>query len=172
MQTNVMFYVLAEQANTTQTDEIKNNAATNNESASNVLSNSDLLLTHHVCMQAAYYYRNNQKVYIYTKDQAEAHSIDEMLWSFEPESFVAHNLVGEGPRGGSPVEISWQNPTSRRPVLINLSDTVPNFANQFTTVIDFVPTNNILKQQARDRYRTCKQWGFLVESQPAPTIQN
>jgi len=158
MQTNVMFYVLAEQANT------------DNSSADEATDNTPNALTHQVCMQAAYFYRSNQKVYIYTKDQSQAHNIDEMLWAFEPESFVAHNLVGEGPRGGSPVEISWQNPTSRRPVLINLTDTVPNFANQFSTVIDFVPTDETLKQQARDRYRTCKQWGFLVESQPAPAL--
>jgi DNA polymerase-3 subunit chi len=165
MQTNVMFYVLDEQAKTVDTATIE---PTSDAPVDQNLS----LLTHHVCMQAAYYYRNKQKVYIYTKDQTQAHSIDEMLWSFEPDSFVAHNLVGEGPRGGSPVEIGWQNPTSRRQVLINMSDTVPDFASQFNTVIDFVPTDEALKQQARDRYRTCKQWGFLVESQPAPTIKN
>ena len=93
-----------------------------------------------------------------------------MLWAFEPDSFVAHNLLGEGPRGGSPVEISWQNPTVRRPILINLTNTMPNFTNNFSIVVDFVPTNELLKQQARDRYRACKQWGFLVESQPAPVI--
>ncbi len=158
MQTQVMFYVLAEQAKTDNTSDDK-------VSGTNIDA-----LTYQVCMQAAYFYRNNQKVYIYTKDQTQAHNIDEMLWAFDPDSFVAHNLVGEGPRGGSPVEISWQNPTNRRPVLINLTDTVPNFANQYSTIIDFVPTDEMLKQQARERYRTCKQWGFQVESQPAPAI--
>jgi DNA polymerase-3 subunit chi len=47
---------------------------------------------------------------------------------------------------------------------------MPNFTNNFSIVVDFVPTNELLKQQARDRYRACKQWGFLVESQPAPVI--
>lgn len=164
MQTKVMFYVLEDKTETT------NN--TNNELTTNHIKKNSTSLIYQVCKQAAHYYRNKQKVYIYTNDQAEAHNIDEMLWSFEPESFVAHNLVGEGPRGGSPVEISWKNPTSRRPVLINLCNTVPDFANQFTTIIDFVPTDDALKQQARDRYRTCKQWGFLVESQPAPLLTN
>ena len=161
MQTKVMFYVLPDVENTSE--ELMQNK-------SNDESNDTHSLIHHACLQAAYFYRQNQKVFIYTQDQIQAHSIDEMLWAFEPDSFVAHNLVGEGPRGGSPVEISWQNPTVRRPILINLTDSVPNFANNFTTVVDFVPTNDLLKQQARDRYRTCKQWGFLVESQPAPAI--
>lgn len=155
-----MFYVLPEVENTSK-------EPVHHDTTIDIESNS---LIHQACLQAAYFYRQNQKVFIYTQDQAQAHNIDEMLWAFESHSFVAHNLVGEGPRGGSPVEISWQNPTARRPVLINLTTTVPNFTNNFSTVVDFVPTNELLKQQARDRYRTCKQWGFLVESQPAPAI--
>lgn len=156
-----MFYVLPDAKNASEEPAHSNSS----DDTSDINS-----LIHHACLQAAYFYRQKQKVFIYTQDQAQAHNIDEMLWAFEPDSFVAHNLVGEGPRGGSPVEISWQNPTVRRPVLINLTNSVPNFANNFTTVVDFVPTNELLKQQARDRYRTCKQWGFLVESQPASTI--
>jgi len=151
MQTKVMFYVL-----------------TDDESTSDEAGLA--LLIHQACLQAAYFYRQNQKVFIYTQDQNQAHNIDEILWSFEPDSFVAHNLAGEGPRSGSPVEISWHNPTTKRAVLINLTSTVPNFANNFSTIIDFVPSKTLLKQQARDKYRTCKQWGFLVESQPTPAI--
>lgn len=159
MQTRVMFYVLPD-VTTTSEEPTHNNV---DESEKNAL-------IHQACLQAAYFYRQNQKVFIYTQDQTQAHNIDEMLWAFEPDSFVAHNLVGEGPRGGSPVEISWQNPTTRRPVLINLTNTVPNFVGNFSTVVDFVPTNELLKQQARERYKACKQWGFAVESQPAPII--
>ncbi|WP_426369217.1 DNA polymerase III subunit chi [Pseudocolwellia sp. HL-MZ7] len=160
MQTKVMFYVLPE------TDKTSEETAHNDKTA----EQEKHALIHQACLQAAYFYRQNQKVFIYTQDQTQAHDIDEMLWAFEPDSFVAHNLLGEGPRGGSPVEISWKNPTIRRPVLINLTGTMPNFTNNFSTVVDFVPTNELLKQQARDRYRACKQWGFLVESQPAPVI--
>jgi DNA polymerase-3 subunit chi len=160
MQTKVMFYVLPEIDKASE-------EPTHNEKTAEQEKHS---LIHQACLQAAYFYRQNQKVFIYTEDQTQAHDIDEMLWAFEPDSFVAHNLLGEGPRGGSPVEISWQNPTVRRPILINLTNTMPNFTNNFSIVVDFVPTNELLKQQARDRYRACKQWGFLVESQPAPVI--
>ena len=127
--TQVMFYQLEEQLNEETSDE-----------------NS---LLHHACLQAAYFYRQKKKVFIYTQDQKHAHDIDEMLWAFDAESFVPHNLLGEGPSYGSPVEISWQAPTNRRAVLINLTKTVPNFANKFARVVDFVPTDESLKQQAR-----------------------
>ena len=121
------------------------------------------------CIQAAKCYRRNQRVFIYTQDQQQAQAIDEMLWGFDADSFVPHNLIGEGPKGGAAVEISWQVPTNRRAVLINLTSTVPNFANQFSQIIDFVPADEEKKQQARDRFRNCRQWGFQVETQPAPT---
>ena len=117
------------------------------------------------CHMAAHYYRQNQRVFIYTADQTKAHDIDELLWAFEPESFVPHNLVGEGPNYGSPVEISWQGPTNRRPILINLTDTVPAFAGQFSQIIDFVPVEEQQKQLARERFKNCRQLGFVVNTE-------
>ena len=74
-------------------------------------------------------------------------------------------LVGEGPKQGAIVEIGYQAPQGRRPVLINLNTTVPNFANQFQFIVDFVPSDETLKQQARERFKTCRQLGFQVDNQ-------
>lgn len=128
------------------------------------------LLLLHACFQAAHYYRQNQRVFIFCGSQPQAHQIDELLWSFDPDSFVAHNLIGEGPKNGAPVEISWQAPTNRRPVLINLTSTVPNFAQQFSQIIDFVPSDETLKQQARERYKQYRQLGFKVEHQATQAV--
>lgn len=151
MQTQVMFYLL------------------NDEKANNEDKNADASDTssafYHACLQASHFYRQNQRVFIYTKNTQNAEQIDELLWSFDSDSFVPHNLVGEGPKQGAAVEISDQPPRGRRPVLINLTDTVPNFANQFQFIVDFVPSDETLKQQARERFKTCKQWGFQVNNQ-------
>ena len=159
MQTQVMFYLLND-----------DNPATGGEN-SDVVNAPLFHAFNHACWQAAHFYRRNQGVFIYTQDQKNAHDIDEMLWAFEPDAFVPHNLVGEGPKNGAAVEISWQPPTKRRPILINLTSTVPNFAGQFSTIIDFVPVNESLKQLARDRFRAYRQLGFRVDNQPAPQLQ-
>ena len=150
--TQVMFYLLEDE-----------NLATANDIGS---------LFHCACLQAAYFYRQKQKVFIYTKDQDKAHDIDEMLWTFNANSFVPHNLQGEGPSYGSAVEISWQNPTGRRPVLINLTDTAPDFSGQFSRVIDFVPSDEVLKQSARERFKAYRQLGFEVGNQPFPASES
>ena len=152
MQTQAMFYSIEEQSKVTGVAEQQ-------------------LHLHYACLQAAYFYRQNQRVFIYTQDQESAHIIDEMLWAFDPDSFVPHNLIGEGPKQGAAVEISWQQPTNRRAVLINLTSEVPNFANQFSHLIDFVPADETLKEQARNRFRTCRQWNFNVAHQVASAPQ-
>ncbi|GAA5133952.1 DNA polymerase III subunit chi [Thalassotalea piscium] len=144
MNTNVMFYILEQE-----------------DTSADTLA----LVKLQACFQAAYYYRQNQSVFIYTQDQNQAHAIDELLWSFEPDSFVPHNLVGEGPKSGAAVEISWQRPMNRRPILINLTSTVPNFAHQFSQIVDFVPSDEQLKQLARERYKSYRQLGFKVDNQ-------
>jgi DNA polymerase-3 subunit chi len=148
MQTQVMFYLLND--NVSEDSEIDTCSA-----------------LYHACLQASYFYRQNQRVYIYANDKQHAEQIDEMLWAFDSDSFVPHNLVGEGPKQGAIVEIGYQAPQGRRPVLINLTSTVPNFANQFNYIVDFVPSDETLKQQARERFKTCRQWGFHVDNQAA-----
>ena len=150
MNTQVMFYILPQ-----------DNTSADPFSLANL----------HGCFQAAYYYRQNQRVFVYTNDQTHAHTIDELLWSFESDSFVPHNLVGEGPKSGAAVEISWQAPTNRRPILINLTSNVPHFAHQFSQVVDFVPSDEHLKQNARERFKMYRQLGFQVDNQPASPIQ-
>ncbi|TRX53872.1 DNA polymerase III subunit chi [Thalassomonas sp. M1454] len=117
------------------------------------------------CQQAAHNYRLNKRVFIYVSDQKSAHQVDELLWAFDADSFVPHNLPGEGLKSGSPVEISWQAPTNNRNILINLTSEVPDFARQFSQIIDFVPGDEELKQLARLRYRQYQQQGFKVDTQ-------
>ncbi|WP_445766993.1 DNA polymerase III subunit chi [Rheinheimera sp.] len=111
------------------------------------------------CQLCADLYRAKQRVFVYTADQKQAEAFDELLWQFDAERFVPHNLSGEGPKYGAPIEISWQAPRQNRQVLINLADTVPAFANRFSQIIEFVPATEHEKAQARDRFKHYRQLG-------------
>ncbi|QOL25861.1 DNA polymerase III subunit chi [Thalassotalea sp. LPB0316] len=123
------------------------------------------------CVHAANLYRQNIRAYIYTEDLEQAHHIDELLWSFDPQAFVPHNLVGEGPKQGAAIEIGHQPPQNRRPVLINLTTQVPNFVNQYQQIIDFVPAENQLKQHARERFKQYRAMGFAINTHQAKKEQ-
>jgi len=121
------------------------------------------------CQLAAYYYQQNKKVFIYTENQQDAFTVDEYLWQFDGDSFVPHNLVGEGPRYGSPVEISWLAPQHPRAVLINLSQNIPEFNLNFQQIIDFVPAQEQLKINARMRYSAYKKLGHTLSTHDVKT---
>ncbi len=128
---------------------------------------SDSAVVLFACQLVAKLYRDKHKVFVYTDTQAQAEAIDEMLWQFDADQFVAHNLQGEGPSYGSPVEISWQAPKNRRSVLVNLSQQVPAFSHQFQQIFDFVPAADTPKQQARERYKAFRQAGHSLSTSPA-----
>ncbi|WP_318499673.1 DNA polymerase III subunit chi [Photobacterium leiognathi] len=124
---------------------------------------------HFACHLAAMSYRQGNKVYLLAANKQQAEQIDEYLWQQDPDSFVPHNLIGEGPNGGSPVEIGWATlrHTGHRATLINLAETAPNFAVTFAQVVDFVPCDEKLKQLARERYKAYRLAGIQITTAAA-----
>jgi DNA polymerase-3 subunit chi len=118
------------------------------------------------CQIIATHYLRGERVFMLTKDQAQAEAADQCLWQFDAQQFVPHNLTGEGPSGGAPVEIGWQPPRQRRQTLINLAPQAPSFAVNYAQIIDFVPGDETGKQQARERYKIYRQLGIELQTQP------
>ena len=112
-----------------------------------------------VCQLCASLYRQSLKVFVYCANQQDAELVDEVLWQFDAHSFVPHNLAGEGPARGAPVEISWSAPRTQRQVLINLTETVPDFVQRFSQIIEFVPAAEQGKAAARQKFKHYRQLG-------------
>jgi len=123
------------------------------------------------CQLAADCFSNKQKISILCEDKKQAEAIDELLWQLPVTRFIPHNLNGEGPNNGTPVEICWQQASSyNRAVLINLQQAMPDTASQFRQVYDFVPAEEQQKQQARERYKHYRAAGFQLQTQPAQAL--
>lgn len=127
----------------------------------------------HACKLAAQHYRNRQRVLVRCNDKPGAEAFDELLWQQPSDAFVPHNLTGEGPANGAPVEIAWQTASvANRPILINLTDTMPEDAGRFRQIFDFVPNEADLKQQARERYKHYRAAGHQLATQAANSHEN
>ncbi|WP_312983942.1 DNA polymerase III subunit chi [Atlantibacter sp.] len=115
-----------------------------------------------VCEIAAERWRAGKRVLIACENEAQAIRLDEALWARDPDSFVPHNLAGEGPRAGAPVELAWpqKRGSSARDVLISLLPGFADFATAFPEVVDFVPYEETQKQLARERYKAYRVAGF------------
>lgn len=123
------------------------------------------------CELAAQSYRARKKCLVLCQEQAIAEQFDELLWALPAKGFVPHNLTGEGPKNGTPVEISWQLPTHfSRQVLINLTNAMPESASRFRQIYDFVPAEEHAKQQARERYKHYRAAGHQLETRPASSV--
>lgn len=114
------------------------------------------------CNIAAEAWRQGKKVLIACETEQQALQIDDALWAREADQFVPHNLSGEITAYATPVEISWSGKRNaqRRDLLISLQNNVPDFAQNFNQVIDFVPQNEAEKVIARERYKLYRQMGF------------
>lgn len=114
------------------------------------------------CELAAEHWRNGKRILIACEDEQQAIRLDEAMWQRDPHSFIPHNLAGEGPRGGAPVELAWpgRRGSSSRALLISLLAQFADFATAFHEVIDFVPYEESLKPLARERYKTYRTAGF------------
>lgn len=74
-----------------------------------------------VCEIAAERWRAGKRVLIACENEKQALRLDEALWARPAESFVPHNLAGEGPRGGAPVEIARRrNATAARATCLSV----------------------------------------------------
>lgn len=121
-----------------------------------------------VCQLATDRYRRGQSLFVCVETQQQAWQLDEMLWQQDPDSFVPHSLSEEPTAHQAPVEIGTSLPRRNRQLLINLGSQAPAFAGRFAEVIDFVPTDDTLKQLARERYKQYRAAGFTLQTQPAP----
>lgn len=128
-----------------------------------------------VCMLAAQFFRAKRRCLVLCADQKSAEQLDELLWQQPMDAFVPHNLTGEGPANGAPVEISWVDDKENanyqsRQVLINLTDTLPQDGRKFRQIIDFVPAAVQAKQAARERYKQYRASGFQMSTEAASSI--
>ncbi|MDC0611320.1 DNA polymerase III subunit chi [Vibrio sp.] len=123
-------------------------------------------LLEYVVFLAQHFAKQGAKVYINGQNKAEAEQIAELLWQVPVDDFIAHNLVGEGPKYSTPIEIGYSavKPNLNRQIVINLSDCNSTFAQRFSEVVDFVPCEEKTKQLARERYKLYRQAGFNLQT--------
>ena len=66
-----------------------------------------------VCDLAEMRWREGKRVLIACEDEQQAIRLDEALWQRPANAFVPHNLAGEGPKYGAPVELAAAAPRQR-----------------------------------------------------------
>lgn len=116
-----------------------------------------------VCELIERLYFQKERIFIYCNHQTDAETLDDHLWSFKEESFIPHNIQGEGPNSPPPVQIGFEDKTVPfNQTLINLADTIPTMHKRFKRIIEIVKTEETHKEILRDHYRYYQAQGFQL----------
>ena len=110
------------------------------------------------------YYKGHQ-VFVFCDNQQDAEKLDELLWTFKPESFIPHHLQGEGPEPPPPVQIGWgQEPRGFHDILLNMSKDIPSFHARFKRIIEIISPEEAARTVGREHYRSYPGHGYALET--------
>lgn len=99
-------------------------------------------------------YLKGHKVYVHCDNQQDAETLDELLWTFKDDSFIPHNLQGEGPHIPPPIQLGYdQSPKGFHDILLNLSREIPSFFTQFKRVMELVSNLESEKERSRAHFK-------------------
>ena len=110
-------------------------------------------------------YKQKHRIYIQCNDEKSTHEMDNHLWLFKASSFVPHNIQGEGPTPPPPIQIGHNNTAPGfTDVLLNLSQEVPPFHQQFKRIVEIVDSNEQRKEALRKHYRFYQSQSYLINN--------
>ena len=116
-----------------------------------------------VCELAKRGYAANLSILVLARDAAQAEAIDDLMWSFDPDEYLPHQIAGmdEGD-DDTPILISTPDmDIPARPLLINLRDAAP--AGNFDRVLEVVPADPSARGPLRERWKHYQALGFDVK---------
>jgi DNA polymerase III subunit chi len=114
-----------------------------------------------VCELARKAYAAQQPTVILTRDFAQAEALDELLWSFDEDAFIPHQLAGDDDDDQVAVLIAPPGvDTSVRTLTINLREQCP--ASYGDRVLEVVAADPAEREGSRTRWREYQRLGFEV----------
>lgn len=114
-----------------------------------------------VCELARRAFAAQKPTLILTRDFEQAEAVDELLWDFDEDAFIPHQLAGDDDDENTAVLIVPPGiDTPDRPLVINLRDNCPN--GRFERVLEVVAADEAERLGSRERWRQYRERGFEV----------
>ncbi|MGV8922202.1 MAG: DNA polymerase III subunit chi [Thermomonas sp.] len=99
---------------------------------------------------------------VLARDATQAEALDDLLWSFDDEAYVPHQIAGDDVEDAEcPVLIATPDmDIALRPLLLNLRDDAPR--GEFERVLEVVPADPAARAPLRERWKQYLALGFDV----------
>lgn len=116
--------------------------------------------------------KQGNTVLIVIPDEASAHDLDKLLWSFRPDAFIPHQLMlpstpndNESTRVHAPVAISLNTESQQHhDVLINLTSQRPEPFSHFQRLAEIVIQRDDVLEATRNNYSFYKSRGYPINT--------
>lgn len=124
------------------------------------------------CRLAETIQRKGYRLHLHAEDETMARTLDDRLWTFRPDAYVPHALLGaEGTEAELdariPVTIGWEAPPSPDlavQALLNLSPGIPEWFSRFERVAEIINQHQDVLVAKRQCWQTYKKRGYPVKA--------
>ena len=107
-------------------------------------------------------FEQGHQVFINAASEAQAQTLDELLWSYRPASFLPHALHGQ--EYSELLAIGWgQEPQGHSGLLINLQLEIPAFFSRFERVAEVVTQDAESLAALRASWTFYRERGYELE---------
>ncbi|MCE7031196.1 DNA polymerase III subunit chi [Lysobacter sp. GX 14042] len=100
---------------------------------------------------------------VLARDAAQAEQLDDLLWSFDPDAFIPHQIAGAGEDEEEAVVLiaAPEHDPALRPLVVNLRDAAVE--GEFDRVLEVVPADPSARDPLRERWKQYKARGFELK---------
>lgn len=112
-----------------------------------------------VCELAKRAHASGQFTLVLARDAAQAEELDDLLWSFEPDAYIPHQIAGDDEDELTPVLIAPPEVEApARPLVVNLRDAA--WTAPCERVLEVVPADPAARVPLRERWKQYQVLGY------------
>lgn len=123
---------------------------------------------HYACRLAEKAYLRDLRVAILAANEADARSLDDLLWTFNDGSFVPHAIhSGRGAPAGATPPVYLTVAADGGPgadLLVNLSDRMPTEPLRFGRVAEIIDADDGRTRLGRERFKSYRELQLPIET--------
>ncbi len=115
-----------------------------------------------VCELARKAHDANLWTLVLARDDEQAQQLDELLWEFDADAYIPHQVAGDDEDALTPVLIATpESDTPMRALVINLRD--DPVAGSFERVLEVVPADDSARGPLRERWKQYQARGLELK---------
>ena len=115
-----------------------------------------------VCELARRACDSNQFTVVLARDASQAEELDDLLWSFDPDAYIPHQIIGEDVDEEEAIVLiaTPGADAPERPLVINLRD--EPYLGACDRVLEVVPADPAAREPLRERWRQYKAANYTL----------